>query len=55
MVELDGISPVIAGLAARSDDDRPLVAEVRSAAHAAVPRLLELLPSEHTPASERAG
>ncbi len=40
MVELDGISPVIAGLAASSGDDRPLVAEVRSAARAAVPRLL---------------
>ncbi len=55
LVQLDGISPVVAGLAARADDDRPLVADVRAAARVAVPRLLHLLPSGQVPAPERAG
>ncbi|CAA9524923.1 MAG: hypothetical protein AVDCRST_MAG13-3650 [uncultured Solirubrobacteraceae bacterium] len=38
----------------RGDDDRPLVAEVRAAARAAVPWLLDLLPSGQAPVPERA-
>ena len=54
LVELEGISPVVAGLQVRGDDDRPLVAEVRAAARAAVPWLLDLLPSGQAPVPERA-
>ncbi len=55
LVELEGISPVVAGLEVRGDDDRPLVAAVRAAARAAIPRLLDLLPSGQAPVPERAG
>ncbi len=40
-----GSSPVGAGLATRDDDDRPLVTAFRMAARAAVPSLLDLLPT----------
>jgi hypothetical protein len=55
VVELEGIPPVVAGLAARADDGRPLVADVRAAARGAVTQRLHLLPSERTPAPERTG
>jgi hypothetical protein len=42
---LGGSAPVVAGLATRDDDDRPLVTAFRIAARAAVPSLLDLLPT----------
>jgi DNA-binding transcriptional LysR family regulator len=45
VLELDWTAPVVAGIATRQDDDRPLVTAFRSAARAAVPSLLELLPT----------
>jgi DNA-binding transcriptional LysR family regulator len=45
VLELDGMAPVVAGIATRRDDDRRLVTAFRTAARAAVPSLLELLPT----------
>jgi DNA-binding transcriptional LysR family regulator len=42
---LGGWAPVVAGIATRDDDDRPLVAAFRTAARAAAPSLLDLLPT----------
>jgi DNA-binding transcriptional LysR family regulator len=52
---LDGMAPVVAGIASRRDDDRRLVTAFRTAAQAAVPALLELLPTARPVALEPVG
>ncbi len=45
VLELDATAPVLAGIATRRDDDRRLVTAFRTAARAALPSLLKLLPT----------